>query len=97
MSQLINSIKVGPSSSGIGENVAPRIARHGQDFDSMIRFGSQEFEIIKKMSSSGILNDSKFGQLMNLQRVINEYSLKINMVSKIAEALTTTIRKFQQQ
>jgi hypothetical protein len=97
MSQAIQTIKVATKTSGVGEPVVPRTAIRGQDIDSMIRFGSHEFEIIQRISSREIFHDSKFGQLMNFQRVINEYSLKMNMVSKIAEALTTTIRKFQQQ
>jgi hypothetical protein len=97
MSQPIHSIKVVTSTTGVRETVIPKPEVRGQSLDSMIRFGSREFEIIQRISSKEILPNSKFGQLMYLQHVINEYSLKMNMVSRIAEALTTTIRKFQQQ
>lgn len=97
MSQAIQSIKVEMNAPGIGGAGVTREKARDQAIDSIIRFGSREYEIIKQLSDQGNLHDSKFGQLINLQRLINDYSLKMNMISRIAEALTTTIRKFQQQ
>jgi len=97
MSQAIHSINAGGSAPGVGELGGTSQVVRNQVLDSIIRFGSREYEIIQQLSNKGTFHDSKFGQLMNLQRVINEYSLKMNIISRIAEALTTTVRKFQQQ
>ena len=98
MSHPIHSIKLSGATPNINKvplpttKVLPKL-----DFDGMIKFGEREFNIIQNSSDKLSFKDSKFTQLMYLQRVINDYTLKMNMVSKIAEALTTTIRKFQQQ
>jgi hypothetical protein len=96
MMQTIQSIKAGGSASHISKPGGSSQKAPDQAIESIIRFGSREYEIIQQLSNDGILKNSKFGQLINFQRLINEYSLKMNMISRIAEALTTTIRKFQQ-
>jgi hypothetical protein len=63
----------------------------------IMQFGSSEYEILKKTSKSIQTQKTDFNQWLNFQQITNDYALKMNIVSKVSEAFSTTVRKFQQQ